>query len=199
MTFARLRNEVRITASGEADLELVRSYLSGDGEAAGIFARRIRCVPLTLRALNVRAGRPLDDHDLADVVQDATLVLLRKLESFDGRAPLEAWAYRLCQLELYNAVRRRRRRPKPMDEESMEAVGIELPGSSESPADDAARGLSTLDAVERDIVTRKHFQGQTFEVIGAQLAISPNTAKTRYYRGLKKLQQFMEAHRGEHA
>lgn len=190
MTLSRLRKESR--ATGPGDLALVRAFLAGDEEASRTLAGRVRCVPLTLRSLNARAGRPLGDADLADVVQDTTVILLRKLAEFDGRAPLDAWAYRLCQLELYNAIRRKRRRPAAIEDEVLEGLGMNGSNRVSSMEDEARRGLSTLHPVERDIVQLKHFEGLTFEVIGERLSLSPNTAKTRYYRGLKKLQQFME-------
>ena len=200
LTLSRLRRRVTETHTPEGDLALVRGVRARDPESLECFSKRLRCIPLCLRALNSRAGRPLDEHDLADVVQDTTMVVLRKLDVFDGRATLDGWLYRLCQLELYNAIRSKRRRPRPVEDETVELVlgGRQDPTRESRMASDIQSGLSTLEESERDVVRLKHFANLTFEVIGDRLGMSPNTAKTRYYRGLKKLQQFMEPRRKEY-
>ena len=48
-------------------------------------------------------------------------------------------------------------------------------------------GLGELPPELGLVLQLKHIEGLTFDQIGERLAISPNTAKTRYYRGLDKL------------
>ena len=43
----------------------------------------------------------------------------------------------------------------------------------------------------------KHFEELTFESIGHYLGLSENTAKTRYYRGLRRMQGLLRATRAE--
>lgn len=198
MTYQELKQRARAAADPAADLALVRGFRAREPEAMEAFTERMRCIPLTLRALNRRTGRSLDEHELLDVVQDCAVLVLRKLDSFDGRGPLEAWVYGLCQFELYNAVRRRRRRPVSMESDPTELLEPTSP-SGVLLSDHLEAGLETLEQAEREIVRLKHFEGLTFERIAELLELSANTAKTRYYRGLKKLQEFMEPRRQEFA
>jgi RNA polymerase sigma-70 factor (ECF subfamily) len=52
--------------------------------------------------------------------------------------------------------------------------------------------MQTLPAEQRVVVELKFFQHFTFEEIGGQLGISPNTAKTRLYTALRKLRTVEE-------
>ncbi len=49
--------------------------------------------------------------------------------------------------------------------------------------------LNTLPTDQRHVVELKFFQHFTFDDIGEQLGISPNTAKTRLYSALRKLRE----------
>ena len=194
------RSEARPKSDPRADLALTRGYLAGHSAAVRDLGERLRIVPRVLQGLNARSGRPLDEHDLADLVQDTATVLLRKLDRYDGRAALDGWIYGICRFEFLNAARSRRRRPRPVED-----VELELPASSAEEAGEMNRiaadvnaGLATLSEQERVVVRMKHFEDLTFEGIGERLGCSPNTAKTRYYRGLTKLQEFMEPRRKEY-
>ena len=139
-------------------------------------------------------------RDLLDLAQDAGVALLHKLECFDGRGELDGWIYGICRFEFLNAVRRVRRRPRPVDDFVLEAAAepSETSLEAERYASDIERGLATLADDERAVVRLKHFDGLTFDAIAARYGISPNTAKTRYYRGLRKLQEFMAPRRKEY-
>lgn len=179
-------------ASHAADLELVRGALSEAPEALRELARRLRCIPPILASRNARLGRPLTPEDLADLAQETLLLIWKKLGTFEGRAALETWVYRICCLELMNFFRKKDRRPEVAapDFEELEAepvVDLEPTVDHEL----IYRGLERLNAGEGEIVRMKHFDDLTFEGIGERLGISPNTAKTRYYRGLEKLRRFL--------
>ncbi len=156
----------------------------------------MQCVPSILAAQNARLGAPLTSDDLADVVQDTLTSIWRKLGEFEGRAALETWVYRFCFLELMNSVRRRRRRPEPMHEEESVAERDDTGGAS--PAETADRELihrvlDRLGPPASDVIRMKHFEELTFDEIGAELDVSPNTAKTQYYRGMVRLREYLDA------
>ena len=153
------------------------------------FAERMKCVPRILAALNTKMGRPLDEHDLADLTQDTLLVVIKKLDQFAAHAPLESWVYRICALELMNEVRRKRRL-----QSRNRRITSERQPTAEMATDEFEhihRALDRLGGHDADVVRLKHFEELTFEEIGDRLAISPNTAKTRYYRGISKLESYL--------
>ena len=53
--------------------------------------------------------------------------------------------------------------------------------------------VASLGEPTSTVVNLKHFEELTFDEIGDQLDLSPNTAKTYYYRGLEKLRDKLRA------
>lgn len=176
-----------------ADVELVRRALDEDGAAMDHLTRRLRCVPPILAARNARLGRPLDEHELADLSQEALIRIWRKLATFSGRSRFETWVYGICRLELMNSFRRKRRGPRASVDYGGEPPPD--PPTNDPPSaldyEHVYESLERLGSPEADVVRLKHFDGLTFEEIGATLDISPNTAKTQYYRGLERLRIFL--------
>ncbi len=171
-----------------ADLALVRSALRGSPEAVREFTERMRCVPRMLAAKNARIGQALRPEELEDLVQDTLVSIWRRLDSFAGRASLETWAYSFCHHELANRLRSKQRRPQGpelREEEAPTKVAKVLE------YDHVYRAIDRLGGEEADIVRLKHFEELTFDGIGARLEISPNTAKTRYYRALGRLRELL--------
>lgn len=169
------------------DSALVRAVLARDAQAFERLVERMACLPRILDGLNARLGRPLSDHDLADVAQDTLVLVWRKLESFNGSASLETWVFGMARFELMNAVRKIRRRrtselPEPDLREAPEQESIHTLDHQI-----VQRELEALDGAEAAVIRMKHFDDLTFEQIGKHLSCSANTAKTRYYRGISRL------------
>lgn len=155
--------------------------------------KRIQCVPRILGSLNGRRGRPLGDHDLADLAQDTVMIVLRKLDQFQAWVPLEGWIYRLCYLEFLNAVRKRARTLR-RTHELTENIDVATNDAAHNAHDDLHTALDRLGGVEAEAIRLKHFDDLTFQEIGDCLNMPANTAKTRYYRGLAKLEALMRTY-----
>ena len=99
--------------------------------------------------------------------------------------------FRICTLEMLNGVRKKRRLASRVSH-----YGESVP---QEPQETVALGeyehihlaLDRVGGHDADTVRLKHFEGLTFDEIGTRLDISPNTAKTRYYRGMSKLQEIL--------
>lgn len=173
------------------DLEFVRRVRDGERAAVDRFVLRMRCVPRMLARQNARLGAPLDDGAVEDLVQDVLVVIWRKLDDFEARATLETWAYRICRLELWNAVRRARRNPQPLGDSEGVCGGTADPDRRGGDAEAALRGLERLGPPAADVIRLKHFEQLTFEEIAVRLGMPANSAKTLYYRGLARLRDLM--------
>lgn len=175
------------------DVELARRVLADEEGAFQRFVERMRVLPRILDVLNARLGRPLNDHDLADLAQDTLILVWRKLSTFAGGSTLETWVFGVARLELMNFVRKTRRRAtsaEPFDADCMLAPLHEHESLDYGILHEALAGLEPLEA---DVIRLKHFDDLTFEAIGARCRIPVNTAKTRYYRGIRHLQQALRA------
>jgi len=194
---ALMREEIAVEASGEArggtthaaDLELVRRALEADARAEDELVARLGCVRRFASLVNRRCGRALAADELEDSVQETLFAVWRKLGTYEGRASLETWVYRFTYLELVGRVRRKLRGPARLEE-----VDVEVPGDPSALArsieyERLYRSLDTLGPPSADVIRLKHLEALTFEEISERLGISTNTAKTRYYRGMKLLRQ----------
>ena len=175
----------------EAERRFIAAVLLGQQEAVAIFDERMRCVPRIMAALNARRGRPFREADLDDLAQDTFVIAWRKLPAFKPFVPLEGWLYRLFCNEFMNAWRRleRNRRFTQATEDIDEFEGAM---TKPSPDDDIHLALERLGGVEAETISLKHFDGLTFAEIAERMAVVEGTVKTRYYRGLVRLERLLE-------
>lgn len=175
----------------QRDVELVRAARAGRPDALEAMAKRLEVLPACVRAQNARFGRRLTREEEEDVVQNVAVSLWRKLDDFDGRASLEAWAWGFVCMEVLRTYERRaRRRIAPDGEEKLGAIAVP---ERESSADDE-RVRAALDGISEEssqIVRLKHFEDLTFEEIAARRSEPINTVKTRYYRALERLKHVL--------
>jgi RNA polymerase sigma-70 factor (ECF subfamily) len=162
--------------------------------------QRLRCVPAMVRARNLRSGSPLSRDELEDLTQDCLTVIWKKLGDFSGRAPLEGWVYRICVLEGMNAMRAKIRRPRT------DSAGIDLTveDASERREQSLWAGEQIQLAFERlgppasQLIYLRHMERRTFPELSRLLGTPLDRLKQRYYRGMKKLREILEAmERGE--
>lgn len=178
------------------DRALVEASLDGDSAALSELAARLECVPRILAILNRRMGNALSSHDLADLAQDVLVVIWSKLATFEGRAKLETWSSRFCFREYMNQLRRKGRMMVSGQrlDGLIESVAAPEPVSADRVERKVARmhrGLNRLGPPEASVIRLKHFESLTFREIGGVLEISPNTAKTYYYRGIAWLREHL--------
>lgn len=173
-----------------ADLELVRRALQGAPRDLDELVERLRCIPRVLAARNRRMGNRLSPEDVADLAQDTFGTVWKKLDTFRGEAPLEAWIHPFCVLTLMNFVRRQAYRDT---DELFDVHAARAERGVERLDDELVHdALDRVPADEARILRLKHFEDLSFPQIGERLGISPNTAKTRHYRGLDRLRRLLE-------
>lgn len=176
-----------LPAEVPSDTQLVRDVLAGDRQALEAFVSRSRCIPRMVAALNRRTGAPFDPHELDDLSQEVLVTVWEKLKTFEGKASLEAWVYRIALLKFLN--RRRRKHSH-----SRTALGLEADEvQGETPLarvefEGLHHCLEELPLREADLLRAKHFEGRTFEEIADRTGTSSNTLKTRYYRARQRLE-----------
>lgn len=171
------------------DLDLVRGALRGRRADERELLERLRCVPRMVARQHERLGRPLGRDEEQDVVQDALVAIWRKLERFDGRVALETWIYPFCVFELLRRLRARHGLPRLLADD-LAGSALEPIAPAQPSHLDFEPVLAELDGLPPElsaILRLKHFEDMTFEEVGIRLDLSPNTAKTRYYRGLEAL------------
>lgn len=170
---------------------MVRRAAEGDPAAVDELLRRVRCVRRFVTARNRQLGGRLGADEIDDAVQETLFAIWRKLPDYKGLGSFEAWVYRFCYLELLGRLRRQGRRPQPVDELDVPDDNVPEPGR-ELEYERLYVMLEELGPPASDVIRLKHLEELSFDEIGERMDTSPNTAKTRYYRGMRKLRELLE-------
>jgi RNA polymerase sigma factor (sigma-70 family) len=169
----------------------VQAALRREPDAVDWLAARLECVPRMVQQV-ARRFPWLPASERPDVAQDVVLVVLRRLDSYHGQAPLEAWVHRACLLTVRGRARRR-----------IATGGVALDGLAAAADDDRPgarllaeelrvrirQAVDAVGGVEAEILRQRHFAGLDFETIAQRTGIGIATLRTRYYRALKSLQR----------
>lgn len=174
------------------DVELARRAAAQDPDALGSLLSRLRCVPKFASIVNRRFAPALASTALEDATQDALATIWSKLLGYRGEATLETWAYRITELTMRNACRKARRKGTALDPERDQRMAAEDPAIAAIDRSEQLRAaMDRLPPEESDVVRLKQYEDRTFEQIGETLGVSPNTAKTRYYRALSSMRAYL--------
>ena len=166
--------------SSESDATLVALARQGDRGALDALLRRHhdRIYALCRRMTG-------NDSDALDATQEALLAICRGLARFDGRSAFTTWMYRVTTNACLDELRRKSRRPTPVDD----LAAFDRPGSSpalsESVADrhDIDAALSTLPDEFRAAVVLRDLCDLDYAEIASVLDIPPGTVRSRIARG----------------
>ena len=132
--------------------------------------------------------------DAEDATQEAMISIARGLRAFDGRAAVTTWAYRIATNAALDELRRRGRRPSPVDPDlHPESIG-DAPTDVERLGDrldlDAALRAVPLDfrvaVVLRDVAGLEHAD------IAAHLDVPVGTVRSRIARGRRHLADLLD-------
>ena len=146
-------------------------------------------------------------EDAEDIVQDALVKLVEKLDAGEFVGGQEAWmpylftAIRRLAIDLGRRDDRRKRREDVVGGESeIEQKEVFHPWFESESSDDETRqlleaGLKELPPKFAEVVIMKIWGDRTFAEIGEALEISQNTAASRYRYGLEALKKKLSSAR----
>lgn len=81
--------------------------------------------------------------DALDATQEALITIARRLDRFDGRSAFSTWAYRVATNACLDELRRRQRRPRPVDPDG--SLAEEAVVAARRPIDPSAAVAERLD------------------------------------------------------
>ena len=165
-----------------SDAELVTMAQAGAREAVDELLRRHydRLYAVCRRV----AG---NDADAADACQEALMAIVRGLPKFDNRSTFKTWSYRVATNATLDELRRRKRRPDPV-EETPEPTAV-APLFDERLADNNLLdgALKQLPEEFRLPVVLRDVGGLDYAEIADTLSIPPGTVRSRIARGRRHL------------
>ncbi len=188
-----------------SDEALVVAALDGDDKALDALLRRHHD---RIHALCRRLAG--NDADGADATQEALITVVRRLDRYDGRAKFTTWLYRVVTNAALDELRRRKRRPVPVDDETFaldrEDGGPSLDGAVADRLD-IDHALTQLAPDFRAPVVLRDLCGLDYAEIAEVLDLPPGTVRSRISRGRGALAHVLagnptptpERPKGEHA
>jgi len=157
---------------------------------AGERAAEIELFTLHRRQVVATLFRVLGDRDeLEDLVQEVFVVAFRRLHEFRGDSRLSTWLYRISVNVALGALRRRRRRPVPVDFDARTDREPEVDpaaGPYEQLASERDRRLcyeilDTLAPKKRLVLYLHEIEGLDLKEVAEILGAHPVTVRTRLY------------------
>jgi RNA polymerase sigma-70 factor (ECF subfamily) len=138
-------------------------------------------------------------EDALDATQEAMIAIARGITRFDGRAAFTTWSYRVATNAALDELRRKRRRPLPVDPTVPTGPA---PAATEPSIEDrvATRldidaALATLPDEFRVAVVLRDLCDLDYAEIAAVLDVPPGTVRSRISRGRALLVEHL--HRGD--
>jgi RNA polymerase sigma-70 factor (ECF subfamily) len=131
-----------------------------------------------------------DEADTRDLLQEIFIKLARNSNLLDGVREERAFLIRLAHNAAVDLMRRRGTRERTRENLAAEPVSLFAPAGDPDEAlfrGQLAAALAELPPEQRAVAHLKLWEGLTFEQISVALALSPNTAASRYRYALDKL------------
>lgn len=208
-----------MTSEDDSFDRLLEQAQAGDEAAmAELFDRYRKRLRQMVR---LRLDRRLQGRvDSSDVLQDAYLDARQKLPAYSakGDLPFFLWlrlvvGQKLTDLHRHHLGTQKRDAARdvsiyrgPMPEATSFALAAQLMGKITTPSHAAIRAesklqlqdaLNTMDAIDREVLTLRHFEMLTNAETAQVLELSHAAASNRYVRALKRMKKILEEARGE--
>lgn len=157
---------------------------------AAIYRDQYAFVRRSLRYLGV------SEPEVRDAVQGVFLVVVRKIEDFEGRSALRTWLFGIC-LRVAKAARRGRPSLEPLDDDLRATAGVDVDEivAIGQAAELVARILETLDDDQRTVFVLIELEGMRAPEVAASLKLKVNTVYSRLRLARRKFDRALIRHR----
>ena len=179
------------------DNQLIAKTIAGEQEAFGQLIHKYQP-----RLFNAMVHFLRNQAEAEDVVQDAFVLALTKLESFKGNSQFYTWLYRIA----HNAAISKLRKKRPTmslnqgtgDEQS---PGFSVPDDGERPGERMEKdeqiqclmeAMERLSDEHRSILILREMEGMDYEAIAGVLQLPVGTVRSRLHRARGCLREMME-------
>jgi RNA polymerase sigma-70 factor (ECF subfamily) len=191
----------RRDVSHDPDSDLVALVLAGDGPAFAAIMTRYN-----QRLFRVARGVVRDEAEAEDVLQEAYVRAFAALPDFRGEAGLGTWLTRIVLNEALGRMRRRRPTEQldvlDQDVQTGDSRVVMFPGVNAPNPEAAAarsevrrlleRAIDDLPEAFRLVFVMRDIEEMSIDETAANLAIRPETVKTRLHRARRLLRKNLD-------
>jgi len=198
MSVATISTDDR-SASREADHELIRAVLAGDGTAYRGLVEKYQG-----RVYTMVYGMVRNREDARDITQEAFVKGYRNLESFRLESGFYTWMYRIAMNLAIDFTRKRKRREAGVFDEGLatrdEDGGISEVHHEDGPSRQLERkqlfgrimnAMEKLPEDQREVILLRELEGMQYKEIADVMGIPEGTVMSRLFYARKKLQKLL--------
>lgn len=181
------------SVNNPTDQQLIAQTLQGQTASFGILIRKHQD-----RLFNSMVHLLRNQSDAEDVVQDAFLLALRKLNTFQGNSQFYTWLYRIARNTAISKLRRKK--PTVSLDATLADQRLDFPDDGPAPSDQMERrerqmGLMTamdqLSDEHREILILREMDELDYEAIAEILELPTGTVRSRLHRARSQLKELL--------
>jgi RNA polymerase sigma-70 factor (ECF subfamily) len=189
---------MNLSPENQNDEQLIARTIAGEKEAFGMLIGKYQP-----RLFNAMVHFLRNPTEAEDVVQDAFILALTKLDSFKGNSQFYTWLYRIA----HNAAISKLRKKRPTtslnhgtgDESS---PGFSVPDEGEQPGERIEKeeqiqslmaAMERLSDEHRSILILREMEGMDYEAIAGVLQLPVGTVRSRLHRARGCLRELMDS------
>jgi len=175
------------------DQQLITQTLDGQTAAFGVLVRKYQN-----RLFNSMVHLLRNQSDAEDVVQDAFLLALRKLDSFQGNSQFYTWLFRIARNTAISKLRRKK--PTVSLESTDSELRLDFPDDGPAPSTEMERrerqkglmrAMDLLSCEHREILILREMEEQNYETISEILDLPVGTVRSRLHRARLQLKELL--------
>lgn len=179
----------------QSDQQLIERTLRGDRDAFGQLVRKYQD-----RLYNGMVQMLRDETEAEDVVQEAFILAMTKLETFQNRSQFFTWLYRIAWN--VSVTRIRRRKPAVSIHGVEEECQLQLPDTQPAPdagmlekerAEQLMRALDRMSEEHRSVLVLREMEGMDYSEISQVLDLPIGTVRSRLHRARLQLKDLLES------
>lgn len=128
-----------------------------------------------------------------DLVQDALVKAISKIDQFEEGTNMKAWLFRIMRNAHIDEMRKIQRRGTHVDVDDTEAVQLGAPGSQFSAVEltEFRLAFAKLSEQDREVLLLIGMEGHTYEEVSEMTDLSVGTVKSRLSRERSRLRKVM--------
>ncbi|MCE3009154.1 MAG: sigma-70 family RNA polymerase sigma factor [Proteobacteria bacterium] len=165
----------------QSDEKLMESYQMGSEAAFDILFQRH-----SGRVFGFLARRVTLKNAAEDLLQEVFFKLHRSKHLYNSTLPFSPWLFSVTRSVLLDFAKKKNLED-PSDIQYFDKIASEI-----SPEENDGRlnkALEVLPLAQRQVVSQRVYDEQTFEEIATRLSTSPDNARQLFSRGVKKLRE----------
>lgn len=137
----------------------------------------------------------LDHDDANDVLQNSFVKAWTNLNSFQGKASISTWLYRIAINEALDFLRKKKATTANVSADEEPAVAARLMGDPYFDGDQAQallqEAVARLPEVQRTVFSLKYFDDMKYSEISKMLNTSEGALKASYHLAVKKISEYL--------